>query len=278
MQHYLEDITICQAIEYLERHLIVYVPEKYVLEQIRTVRDVYEHRMPLKTFVGTDSTVSHVARIIVTAICDGRRMRTLDCLKVLRALVKSSTASELKPDTIEMLFRIYQEFIFRDNEALQWCVSAILKGKVLSDTAVDWLVKNSDESVHIANRLLLYPGPHPEIRKWAERVYREGGLPDRRSEVMAVLLTPENAESFAVDNELNTFVWAVFKAHLSHKEKITLLDRHFSLEAFGSVIEIADRLESPELLRKFLDKLKQVEQANNALQADCLHIARSGNP
>jgi len=112
--------------------------------------------------------------------------------------VKSGPPTALKPATVAMLFRIYQQFIFQNNENVQWCVSVIVKGKLLSDAAINRLVKNSNRSEHIINRLLLYPEPHPKIRKWAKRVYGEDSLRRRGSEVMALLMTQKNsADHFA---------------------------------------------------------------------------------
>jgi hypothetical protein len=268
MHPYVESLSIHKAIQYLELHLLTYKPEEYVLGQIKTIRDLYEHRTPLKAFIGTDRIVSHIAAIMVAAIDGGIRMRTLDCLKVLRALVKSKQPTALKPHTIGMLFKIYQQFIFRDNENVQWCVSVILKGKVLSDDAIDWLVQNFSKSEHIVNRLLLYPEPHPKIRKWAKRIHDEGGLPRRRSEVLALLLTQASADHLARNNDLNTFAWAVFKSHLERQQKIALLGKYSAFETFASVIEIADRLESPELLQQVLTKLKREERRKKSVDRD----------
>lgn len=259
MHPYVENLSIRKAIQYIELQLLTYEPEEYVLGEIKTIRDLYEHRTPLKAFIGTDPIVSHIAGIIVAAIDNGIRMRTLDCLKVLRAMVKSGQPTALKPDTVAMLFRIYQQFIFRDNESVQWCVSVILKGKVLSDVAIDWLVQNSSRSEHIVNRLLLYPEPHPKIKEWARRIADEDELPRRRSEVMALLLTQNSADHFARNNDLNTFAWAVFKSHLERQQKIALLGKYSAFETFASMVEIADRLKSPELLRQVLTKLKKEE-------------------
>ena len=260
MHPYVENLSIHEAIQYLELHLLTYEPEEYVLGKIKTIRDLYQHRTPLKAFIGTDPIVSHIAGIIVTAIEDGIRMRSLDCLKVLRAVVRSGDPTALKPDTIALLFRIYQQFIFRENENVQWCASVILKGKILSDDAVDWLVQNSSKSEHIVNRLLLYPEPHPTIQRWAKRIYDEDRLPRRRSEVIALLLAQNSADLLARNNDLNTFVWAVFKSHLERKQKLALLGKYSTFETFASVVEIADRLQSPELLRQVLTKLKREKE------------------
>lgn len=260
MHPYLENVNIEQAIQYVDLQLLTYEPEEYVLQEIKTIRDLYEHRMPLKTFIGTDPIVSHIAGIIVTAIDNRIRMRTLDCLRVLRAVVKSGPPTALKPSTVAMLFRIYQQFIFQNNENVQWCVSVILKGKILSDAAINWLVQNSNRSEHIINRLLLYPEPHPKIKEWAKRVYGEDSLRPRRSEVMALLMTRNRADHFARTNDLNTFAWAVFKSHLESPQKIAILGKYSTFETFASVIEIAYRLKSRELLQQLLANLNKEKQ------------------
>jgi len=257
MHPYLETLNIEQAIHYVDLQLLTYEPEEYVLREIKTIRDLYEHRVPLKAFIGTDPIVSHIAGIIVTAIDNRLRMRTLDCLKVLRAVVKSGPPTALKPATVAMLFRIYQQFIFQNNEDVQWCVSVILKGKILSDAAINWLVQNSSRSEHIVNRLLLYPEPHAKIKKWAKRVYVEDSLRRRRSEVMALLMTQNSADHFARTNDLNTFAWAVFKSHLESRQKVAILGKYSTFETFASVIEIAHRLKSRELLQQLLANLKK---------------------
>ena len=267
MQPFMEDMSLQEAIELLELHLLMYEPEEFVIEHIATVRDIYQHRSPLKTFAGTDRIVSHVAGIIVHAIDAHQRMRTLDCLKVLRALVKQGAPEVLQSDTIEMLFSIYRKFIFRNNEEVQWCVSAILKDKPLSDAAVDWLLQNANKSEHIVNRLLLYPVEHPGIVSWAQQVYEHNSLPNRRSEIIALLLNARDADALAAANEPNAFVWGVFKSHLPRKDKLRLLERHCDFQAFASVVEIADRLNSASVLRTFSRKLHEEQEANNAIEA-----------
>lgn len=267
MEPYLDSLSPEEAVEYLELHLLTYEPEDFVLQRVQTVRDIYEYRSPLKTFRASDRIISHVAGIIVAAIDQGLRMRTLDCLKVLRSLAKSSDPSDLKPSTIKKLFKIYQVFIFRENEDIQWCVSAILKDKPLPDSAIDWLIQNCHKSEHIVNRLLLYPGSHRAIRAWAEQVYRKDELLRRRSEVIAALISPGNADSFAQENDANTLVWAIFKAHISKREKVALLKQYSTFEAFASIVDIADRLESSDLLRHFLGKLRKEGRANHRVEA-----------
>ncbi len=165
---HMEKTTLQQAIEYLQSRL---EPEEYVLNTIHSVRDIYLYRAWLKQIAGTDVIISHVSQIMVDALDTGYRMRTLDCLKVLHSLTKSVEPISLRQSTVEKLFRVYQEFIFHSNDSVRWCVSAILKDKIMTDSAIDWLIQKWTLSDHVLNRLLLYPIAHPKIRLWAENLY-----------------------------------------------------------------------------------------------------------
>jgi hypothetical protein len=79
------------AIRLLKECLLTTVPPEFVQERVRTVRDIYENRSFLKQLPGSNDTVSHIANIILAAIRAQDRMRTMDCLKILRDLVRNTT-------------------------------------------------------------------------------------------------------------------------------------------------------------------------------------------
>lgn len=253
-----ETLARQQAIAYLRNRL---KPEEYVLKNICSVGDIYRQRAMLKQQLGTDTIISHVARVIINGIDNGHRMRTLDCLKVLRSLTRSAGSASLSHDTIEKLFRIYQKFVFSQNDDVKWCVSAIVKGRPLADSAIEWLIQNCTYSDHILNRLLLYPTTHPRITQWAEKAYHDNSVPERLSELIALLLNARNAYKFARDNGANIIIWAIFKARISDEEKVGLLKKYCNVEAFASIVAVADRLRSPEILSHFLDKLEEQERS-----------------
>jgi hypothetical protein len=80
---------------------------------------------------------------------------------------------------------------------------------------------------------------------------------------MALLMTQNSADYFARTNDLNTFVWAVFKSHLESRQKIAILGKYSTFETFASVIEIAHRLKSRELLQQLLANLNKESNGNN---------------
>lgn len=231
------------------------------MSRINNVKDVYEHRSVLKRIKSSDTIIAHIARLFLKAIRERRRFRTLDCLKVLRSLVKGLPVdTALQAGTISALFEIYKHFIFSGKDEVEWCVSAMIKDKQLGDEAVDWLLSNRDRSKHIVNRLLLYPCSHSKIRQWAEQAFCEGALSDRRYELLA-LLVEEGIPDNARNENSATILWAVFKARIPRERKVDLLKRYSDLDSLTSAVEIAARLEAPEILRSLLDKL---EDASNS--------------
>jgi len=141
-----ETLARQEAIAYLRYRL---KPEDYVLKNIRSVGDIYRQRAMLKQQPGTDTIISHIAQIIIDSIDSGHRMRTLDCLKVLRSLTRDMGSTSLSNDTVEKLFRIYKKFVFSQNDTVKWCVSVIIKGQTLADSAVEWLIENCTFSDHM---------------------------------------------------------------------------------------------------------------------------------
>ena len=251
-----ETLARREAIEYLRYRL---KPEEYDLKNICSVGDIYRQRAMLKQQPGTDTIISHIAQVIINGIDSGHRMRTLDCLKVLRSLTRTMGSASISNDTVEKLFQIYKKFVFSQNDTVKWCVSVIIKGRPLTDSAVEWLIQNCTYSDHILNRLLLYPITHPRITQWAEKAYHDNAVPERLSELIALLINVRNADKFARDNGVNVIVWAIFKSRISNEEKIGMLKKYCNVEAFASIVAVADRLRSPEILSYFLDKLERQE-------------------
>jgi len=256
MDPYLGSLNLEEAIEYLDRHLLTFQPEEYVLRLIHTVRDIYEHRSVLKALEPTDRLVSQIADVILDALTNRQSMRTMECLEVLRSLTKKIDPMFLQQKTTDKLFQIYKRFIFHSNKAVGWCVSVILKDKTLADEAIDWLVIHAESSELVANRLLLYPYPHPRIKSWAEESYKLNRLPHRQSEIIALIITPGNAGQLANETDSNTLVWAIYKAQMTDQEKVGLLKKYSDFESFASVVDIANRFRSEDLIKHFAQKLK----------------------
>ncbi len=243
------------AIACLKEHLLKYEPEN-LIKNIKTIKDIYQYRYTLKQIDSSSAVILLVTDLVLRAIQNKTRFRTLDCLKVLRSLIKQLPKNDdLSEDTLIKLFEIYKHFVFSEREDVQWCVSSIIKDKVLGDEAVDWLVRNHMHSKHIINRLLLYPYPHPKIKSWAEQILSVDGLPDRRSDLLALLIDQEMPKALSSEN-YSTIQWAIFKSRIPRENKINLLKQYSDFNSIQSIIEITDRLEAPEILHNLVEKLE----------------------
>jgi len=243
------------AITNLKEHLLKYETEN-LFNIIKSVKDVYQFRCTLKQVESSDKAVSAITDLILAAIQKRQRFRTLDCLKVLKSLVKNLPEdNDLSEETIAKLFKIYKHFILLGRDDIKWCVSSIIKDKKLGDEAIDWLVNNQFHSTHIVNRLLLYPCQHPQIKNWAEQVLSKDDLQDRRSELIAILIEKDLPKAVIKENS-STIQWAIFKSRLPYENKIELLKQHSDFDSLQATIKIADQLNSPDILRSLVEKLE----------------------
>lgn len=244
------------AIRLLKECLLTTVSPEFVQERVRTVRDIYENRSFLKQFSGSNDTVSHIANIILAAIRAQDRMRTMDCLKILRGLVRNTTPEEaLGPATVHVLFEIYKHYVFDVREELQWCVSSIVKDQLLDDEAIDWLLANENQSEHIVNRLLLFPTAHPKIKEWAKRAYQMKTFHQRQYQVIALLIE-KDLPSYVEGEESNTILWAIHKARIPDARKIVLINKYSDLDSVEAIVKIANRMQNKEIMVHLLSKLE----------------------
>ena len=249
--------NLALAITNLKEHLLKYETEN-LFNIIRNVKDVYQYRYIIKQVESSDKAVAAITDLILAAIQRRQRFRTLDCLKVLKSLVKNlSEGNDLPKETTAKLFEIYKHFILTGRDDIKWCVSSIIKDKKLDDEAIDWLVSNQLHSTHIVNRLLLYPYQHSQIKNWVEQVLFKDDLQNRRSELIAILIE-KDLPKIATKENSSTIQWAIFKSRLPYENKIELLKRYSDVDSLQATIEIADRLNSPDILRNLLEKLENV--------------------
>jgi hypothetical protein len=153
--------------------------------------------------------------------------------------------------TVKVLFEIYQQLILKSREEVQWCLSRFVKDQVLDDEDVTWLVDNWFRSVHLVNRLLKYPVPNDLITEWARLRFNAGDLPDRRSELIALLLSDEDISLFHTE-EGEVLGWAILQSHLSRTVKIRHLSALANQVSAGGLVTFAVRLNAPVILREAL--------------------------
>lgn len=241
----------------LEKHLMLFSPEKYLPRYIQTASDIFENRALLRKLPCNRYTLNHLLGIIVETVEGGRRFRTLDCLKVIRDVVRSKPVElELDSDTLARLFYLYKRFVFHSNEDVQWCVSIFIKSQLLDDDSIHWLISNYRKSNHVVNRLLRYPAGRPLIVKWAADVYKRGELRHRKSEVIGLLIT-DHIPSFVREDNNTSIIWAIYYARTSDEIKQQLLMKYFSFESLDAILEVCIRLHYPRVIEFALGKTQR---------------------
>lgn len=239
----------------LENYLVLFEPEEHLPKIVKDVRDIYAQRALLRDISGSAFAVDFLAAIILGALESKARFRKYYCLKVLRSVVRNSRPEKLNTNITHKLFKIYQAFIFTENEEIQWCVSALVKDQLLSSEDIGWLVENYKRSNHIVNRLLRYPKPTASIQIWADIIRRSNELADRRSEVIGLLL-PERFEELQSSEDENTLVWAVYYSRVSDPEKENMLTQLAGIAVLDSLLDVSLRLRYPKPLKKLISIIK----------------------
>ena len=241
-----------------EDYLMEFYPERYILGLFVSTRDIYEHRSLLKGIKFNDHVLGYLVDIILADIDQNRRFRKYDCLKVIRAIVRAKEPEQviISQEVISRLFRIYKEYIFIENEKIQWCVSAILKNQILNDEDIQWLTFHYQESDHLVNRLLRYPDRNPRITVWAEQVYKSNALPDRLSEVIGLLID-EDIPSY-VKERGSELIWAIYYSLIPDIVKQNLLRKYYSMETLETILTVSSRMNFP-IVMEFI--LKELEKA-----------------
>ena len=226
----------------LEKCLMLFFPKRDLPKFVKDVRDVYEQRAFLRQLPYSEFALDHILSTITDAVDRGIRFRTLDCLNIVKKLVKRRPAGQqFDADTVGALFALYQRYVFSKNETVQWCVSVFIKDQILSDEQVKWLRTHYQDSEHIANRLLRYPGKNELVRQWAVEVLRKGHLVHRQSEVIALLID-DSVPSIADSADLTVVLWAIYHANVPARIKERLLREHAHPECSQTVLDICLRL------------------------------------
>lgn len=241
------------AKDYVRMALLQLEPLPDVIELVQTPQDMYYLRSVLKQVPYSEEVVRHFAKIMVDAVSSGRRFRQFECLKVLRAIAKDQTKPQLSCEAISLLFQLYQHYIFHHRNEVQWCVSALLRGRPLIEEELDWLLARWEDSEHFINRILRYPVYHPKLAAWAAQVYRHHLLEDRLSELIALAIV-ESIPDFAQNEPSDDLIWAIYYSKASQQVKELLLLERFDSDALDSYVEVSLRLQSKRALRYALEQ------------------------
>jgi hypothetical protein len=240
----------------LETVEFLLLPEEHLLAYVRDTKDIYEHRSLLKQLLLDDKVLDHVLDIVIRAIEDKARFRTLDCLKVIKAILRNNPFGlELDTRIVRKLFYLYKTFIYHKSEEIQVCVNLLVRSQSLDDDCVSWLVSNWDRSEHSLNRLLRYTRRHPLIIQWAKDRYQQGQLLDRRAEVIALLID-ESIPLFIKEGNA-TLVWAIYYSRNSDETKQKLLMERFSAESLDALWKVSVKLGYPAVIEFMRTRMRE---------------------
>ncbi len=230
------------------------LPEQSLPLSIKSIKDIYEHRNLLKQLLLSESTINYLMDIIIESVINKSKFRTLDCLKILRTILRNDPFEiELSESTIKKLFFLHQTFILHKNEDVRACANSFVMSRCLDDESIRWIIANREKSNHLLNRLLRYPAKNSLISQWAKEIYQSGKLRDRISEVVALLIV-ENIPPYVKENQ-TTIVWSVYYAKISDSTKKRLLMENFSKESADSLWKIAIRLKYPDVVQFMRQKI-----------------------
>jgi hypothetical protein len=236
---------------YLEEALTLFEPPERLPNLVADVREIYSRRHFLKQLPFDEGAIAYLAGVVRRALHSSQRFRVFDCLKVLRAIVVKGNGQRLSPTTVRDLFAIYRRLILSAREEMQWCLSRLVKDQELDDADVSWLLSHWEESEHLVNRLLLYPGRHPAIEAWARERYARAELDDRKSELIARLLEADDLAAFR-NEDPETLGWAVFRSRRTIEDKVSLFTTLVPRLQGATIVDFALRLDAPELIREAL--------------------------
>ena len=105
-------------------------PSPVIVTKTTSVEDIFVNRYYLRDAKCTPNDLKHLLDIVLSALAEGRRFRQVDCLKVLKRIVKQWPADDPFPtDLTDRLFLLYTHYIYSASEDSQWAVSVMLKGR-----------------------------------------------------------------------------------------------------------------------------------------------------
>jgi hypothetical protein len=220
---------------------LLLLPEKYLPTNVRDAKDIYENRSVLKQLLLSDYALNYLLDILLKEIDGGIRIRTLECLKVIKAIIRNNPLNHKIDDkTVCKLFYLYKTYAFHKSEEIRACANMLIRLQCLDSASIGWLISNWDKSEHIINRLLRYPEKHPLISEWAKGIYQQGQLPDRKSEVIALFID-ESIPSFVKEDNA-AIIWAIYYSQISDEIKQRLLMERFSIENLDTLWDVSVRL------------------------------------
>lgn len=259
-----------ELVEQIEKELMIISPEEYLPKYVSSLQDIYDYRSYLKQLPYNDFVVNYLVDFVLEGIQQNKRFRKLDCLKVIRKIIRYQNEPKLKSQTVSKLFKIFKHYIYHKNEEVQNCVNSLLIDRKLLDSELHWIIENYTKSEHFLNRLLRYPNHHNLLEKWANTMYLSEKLTERKAEIIALLIQDKIPEIVQKEH-IDTLIWSVYYAKVPLKIKATLLEELFLQEelncyTLNSLIDICKRLNLELVLKNVRNKLHIESSSQTQLQ------------
>jgi hypothetical protein len=225
-------------------------PSSIPKKLINDYKTIISARQFLKNINFSEKVLVIIIDIIIEKIRNNKRFQKKTTLSIIRNIIKSKPQNiTLKKATVEKLFEIYQSLILTINEDLRWMLASLLMEQELNDEQVNWLIVNSDKSVHILNRLLRYPVKNKIISDWAYTCIKQKIHGDRKSELIGKVLDYKTNYNYKNKTQ---WAWGVYYSSLSVNIKENLLTKNLTQENFESVIEILARYNLHKAIKQII--------------------------
>jgi hypothetical protein len=244
-----------QDIKKLENCLLVFYPDEYVIKQITSTKDMYAYRFTLRNIKFANGSFRHLLTLVTNAVEHNQRLKTYACIKLLRDILQTNTDIELEKDITDKLFYLFQRFVFSANPEVQRHANNLIRGRLLADEQIVWLIENYKKSLHIVNRLLRYPQSNMHITAWAREMYACKELPERTAEVLSILIT-NDLPAIDPGEDINSILWAIYYSKNTSEIKQELLLHVVNEEnlhqCLDSVASIAVRIDGGSLIKTLI--------------------------
>ncbi|HMR90630.1 MAG TPA: hypothetical protein PKD51_20860 [Saprospiraceae bacterium] len=230
---------------YLENIYLKYFPINIPDEILNNYKAIIEYKNVIKYAKRDKRTLNCLLDVVINKINLNQRFQKGTLIKLIRW---QSDKTLVDPVISDKLFYIFKSLITNINEEISWSLSVTIKDIELSEENIEWLVHNYDKSIHIQNRLLLYPKPNKIITEWANKRLKQGDLDNRKSELIGLKLNYNS--NFSIKNK-ESLLWAIHYSKLNVERKKELLLKHTNSDSFEELIKICEK-------NKFIDIIERI--------------------
>ena len=243
----------------LEKYLLLFYPDKYIKQYIATPKVIFENRILLRNIRFTSQSFRNLVQAVIDAIEDKNKIRTLHRLIILKSILYSNREVELEKDVIDMLFHLFRLYIFSQGTSLNVEISRqannLIRNQPLDETQILWLIENYKRSGHILNRLLRYPGVNENVVNWARTLYEQNELPERRAEVVGLLIS-DTLPELCINEDVNMVLWAIYYSRnspaIKRKLLLSVVNRDNIESCIDGIYTIAERIGSLDIVEELL--------------------------